>query len=92
MAHPAERPRPARARAQSEAEGSELSKKRRKDTDDGGIGDKAIKWAQEFEALGEDDQYTFLEELAPRMRCVGPTCASHTHCARRPPSRPGAAL
>jgi len=30
-------------------------------------GEKAMKWAEEFDALNEDDQYTYLEELAPRM-------------------------
>ena len=50
------------------------TKKRRKAEDDGGIGDKAIKWAEEFDGLGEDDQYTYLEELAPRMRCLAHLC------------------
>ena len=50
------------------------TKKRRKAEDDGGIGDKAIKWAEEFDSLGEDDQYTYLEELAPRMRCLAHLC------------------
>ena len=54
------------------------TKKRRKAEDDGGIGDKAIKWAEEFDGLGEDDQYTYLEELAPRMRCL-PAHLAHTH-------------
>ena len=31
------------------------------------MGEKAAKWAGEFEALKEDDQYTFLEELAPKL-------------------------
>ena len=50
------------------------TKKRRKAEDDGGIGEKAIKWAEEFDSLGEDDQYTYLEELAPRMRCLAHLC------------------
>ena len=52
------------------------TKKRRKAEDDGGIGDKAIKWAEEFDSLGEDDQYTYLEELAPRMRCLAHLCTN----------------
>lgn len=27
----------------------------------------ASKWAEEFDKLSEDDQYTYLEEIAPRM-------------------------
>jgi len=30
-------------------------------------GDKALKWAEVFDALDEEDQYAYLEELAPRM-------------------------
>ena len=50
------------------------TKKRRKAEDDGGIGEKSIKWAEEFDGLGEDDQYTYLEELAPRMRYLTHLC------------------
>jgi len=50
----------------SSAEGA-VTKKKRKAEDDAGISDKAMKWAEEFDALEEDDQYTYLEELAPRM-------------------------
>lgn len=42
------------------------SKKRKKE-DDTKISEKAGKWAEEFSTLGEDDQYTYLEEIAPRM-------------------------
>ena len=41
------------------------SKKRKQETSD--IADAASKWAAEFENIGEDDQYTYLEELAPRL-------------------------
>merc|ERR1712060_461537 len=44
-------------------------KKRRKEGggDETGVSEKAMKWATEFSDLEEDDQYTYLEELAPRM-------------------------
>jgi|Transcript_19457 hypothetical protein len=42
-------------------------RKRRREGDDAQLGEKAMKWAEEFDALNEDDQYTYLEELAPRM-------------------------
>jgi len=48
----------------------QVTKRRRKDDGEGGaagISEKAMKWAEEFDALEEDDQYTYLEELAPRM-------------------------
>lgn len=35
--------------------------------DDAGIVNKAMKWAEEFGTLDEDDQYTYLEEMASRM-------------------------
>eukprot|EP00326_Haptolina_ericina_P002002 CAMPEP_0181223580 /NCGR_PEP_ID=MMETSP1096-20121128/30626_1 /TAXON_ID=156174 ORGANISM="Chrysochromulina ericina, Strain CCMP281" /NCGR_SAMPLE_ID=MMETSP1096 /ASSEMBLY_ACC=CAM_ASM_000453 /LENGTH=98 /DNA_ID=CAMNT_0023316519 /DNA_START=17 /DNA_END=313 /DNA_ORIENTATION=+ len=45
------------------------SKRRKTAAETGGVSvaDKAQKWAEEFAALGEDDQYQYLEELAPRM-------------------------
>mmetsp|Transcript_75463 Transcript_75463/g.125824 ORF Transcript_75463/g.125824 Transcript_75463/m.125824 type:complete len:95 (+) Transcript_75463:32-316(+) len=46
---------------------NEEARKRRKVEEDKGVGEKALKWAEEFNALEEDDQYTYLEELAPRM-------------------------
>ena len=42
-------------------------KKRRREPDANDASEKAMKWADEFDQLGEDDQYTYLEELAPRM-------------------------
>ena len=33
-----------------------------------------IQWGERFTRRSEDDQYTYLEELAPRMRCLN-TCA-----------------
>lgn len=42
------------------------TKKRKKEEDDK-IAEKAVKWAEEFDGLNEDDQYTYLEEIAPRM-------------------------
>lgn len=42
-------------------------KKRRREPDANDAIEKAMKWADEFDQLGEDDQYTYLEELAPRM-------------------------
>ena len=64
------------------------TKKRRKAEDDGGIGEKAIKWAEEFDSLGEDDQYTYLEELAPRMRCLAHLCTHAGHGLASYPFRP----
>jgi hypothetical protein len=46
---------------------SEGNTKKRKKEDDDKIGEKAAKWAEEFDKLDEDDQYTYLEEIAPRM-------------------------
>ena len=47
---------------------SESSKRARADDEaDAGVSNKAMKWAEEFDALEEDDQYTYLEEIAPRM-------------------------
>merc|ERR1712228_824750 len=46
---------------------NEETRKRRKTEEDKGVGEKALKWAEEFAQLEEDDQYTYLEELAPRM-------------------------
>ena len=43
------------------------TKKRRREPDANDASEKAMKWADEFDQLGEDDQYTYLEELAPRM-------------------------
>lgn len=45
----------------------EQDRKRRREGEDSQLGEKAMKWAEEFDALNEDDQYTYLEELAPRM-------------------------
>ena len=75
-----DQPPPPSSACQADAAESD-TKKRRKAEDDSGIGDKAIKWAEEFDGLGEDDQYTYLEELAPRMRCLH-TCAPTPVSAR----------
>mmetsp|Transcript_3608 Transcript_3608/g.9070 ORF Transcript_3608/g.9070 Transcript_3608/m.9070 type:complete len:102 (+) Transcript_3608:78-383(+) len=49
------------------AEGPTAASKKRKTEDDDKIGEKATKWADEFDKLDEDDQYTYLEEIAPHM-------------------------
>ena len=44
------------------------SKKRARGADDSsGLKAKAAKWVEEFDALDDDDQYTYLEEMAPKM-------------------------
>ncbi|KAJ1617433.1 hypothetical protein T492DRAFT_850089 [Pavlovales sp. CCMP2436] len=50
------------------AEGPTAASKKRKTEDDDKIGEKATKWADEFDKLDEDDQYTYLEEIAPHIR------------------------
>jgi len=46
------------------------NKKRKKEDEAAQVADKAVKWAEEFEKLDEDDQYTYLEEIAPRMNSM----------------------
>ena len=62
--------------AQADAEGSK--KRGRDEAGTKNTVEAAMKWAETFDALEEDDQYTYLEELAPRM-----TCASQHTLARQ---------
>ena len=50
----------------SDAE-EQAKRKRNPDDNDGEAMKKAIKWAEEFNDLDEEEQYVYLEELAPRM-------------------------
>ena len=44
---------------------AETGKRRRGEGgDDGGVAEKATKWAKEFGELAEEDQYVYLEQLA----------------------------
>jgi len=45
----------------------ESGTKRRKTGDGSGTTQKALDWATEFDSLEEDDQYTYLEMLAPKL-------------------------
>ena len=42
-------------------------KRKKEDDERDKVGARASKWAEEFDKLSEDDQYTYLEEIAPRM-------------------------
>lgn len=76
------------SRPRGRAVSAKASKTNKKRKAEGDARDKAIKWAKEFERLGDEDQCTFLQELNPRIRSALPlSCRSALelpcHCSAR---------